>query len=432
MIREPNVTVFVRDSVALDENEYEFLRYVYSIQPDVIFWEPPTVTIDDEVDLAQVLQKLYPRPVVVWGGAHVTALPHETADLVGKSVHHFITGEYELALVDLVKSLMDQKIMPPRFIEGRKVDMKTCPWPARFLFPTNNAPDLACYKDGFYSTFPAAVMWASRGCIHDCPYCAEVNLIEGAMRNRLVKDVVAEMESLALRGVRHVYFDDNNFTGNVAFTGKLCDEMILRGLPHRVSWSAMASFMGRTDEALIRKMKEAGCTGLKFGVDSADETVLKELRRPLDLEKCKALCRLCNRIGIKTHATMAIGHFSDTKETLNKALAYLKELSVDTIQVSVAAPFPGLEMFNRLKAANRLASTHWRDFSGIGKSVVRFPDMTPEYVEAFRMKMDHDWVQHKLRHDWGWKWRHFKYVWRDCWSNPGLVIRRIKQVIHFA
>ncbi|MEI8288559.1 MAG: radical SAM protein [Verrucomicrobiota bacterium] len=439
--KEPGVEVLVRDSIALNEYDRDFQEFCRAEKPDLILWEPATVTINDDIRLAQDLKKLLPGVKIVFAGFHVTGLTRETHELAGDCVDFYLLGEFEMNLLSLVRALTGgtplETVPGLARQEGSKLlvnntikamDFGSMPWAARHLFPTNKAPNPTIYWDGFISKKPAAMMHASRGCAYKCDFCAEIALIELKYRMRSPKDICDEIEHLVERyGIREVYFDDNIFTASRKQVLGICEEMIRRNLHRRTNWSAMVAFMGPTDEELLTKMAEAGCIGVKFGIDSADAGVLDEIGKPLDLERVKRLCKHCNRLGMKVHATLAMGHFRDTKETLRKSLDYAKELDCDTIQFSIVTPFPGTPLFDKLVKAGRLKSTDWRHFDGLQESVIIFPDMDAAYVANLSHKAMQEWTRHKLR-DPRWVTRQFRFFFRSIFTNPSLLPLRAKQV----
>jgi radical SAM superfamily enzyme YgiQ (UPF0313 family) len=439
--KEPDVEVLVRDSIALNEYERDFMDFCRLEKPDMVLWEPATVTIDDDIRLARELKSLLPGVKIVFCGFHVSGLTKETAELAGDLVDFYLLGEFEMNLLTLVRAIIDGT--PLEAVPGlarrsggtllinstvKLMDFANMPWAARHLFPTNKAPNPTIYWDGFISKKPTAMMHASRGCAYKCDFCAEIALIELKYRMRTPKDICDEIEHLVdCYRVREIYFDDNIFTASRKQVLGFCEEMMRRNLHRRVSWSAMVAFMGATDEALLTKMSEAGCIGVKFGIDSADADVLKEIGKPLDLERVKRLCKHCNTLGMKVHATLALGHFRDTKASLRKSLDFAKELDCDTIQFSIVTPFPGTPLFDKLLKAGRLKSTDWRHFDGLQESVITFPDMDSSYVADFQRKAMQEWTRRKLR-DPRWVMRQFKFFLRSFYTNPALLPLRAKQV----
>ena len=442
--KEPGVRVFVRDSIALNETRESFLAHYYSVRPDIILIETTTGTLEEDAALAAVIKSKLLRAIIVFSGVHVSALVKETAQIVKGSVDFLMLREYEVNFLRLVRALRDR--MPvdkiPSLADLRNgqcrlnevyepIDINTFPFPARHLFPTNEAPDINVYGDGFIQEKPAIQMHASRGCPFRCDFCTQIHVMydAGKYRSRPAADICDEIEECIRKfGTRHVYFDDDTFTGNKKHVLEFCDEVLKRGLHKRMAWSAMADFM-ITDGELLRRMKMAGCIGLKFGIESGNKAVLKEINKPINPERLIENCDLCRKLDIKTHGTIALGGFLETKESMVDTFEFAKKLNCDTIQVSITTPFPGTPLFEKLRHANRLATTDWRNFDGLNCCVVKYDSMDAQDVVNFHATFMPRWVRHKLTQP-AWVWRQLKLMVRGVKSQGvALIMLRAKQTI---
>jgi radical SAM superfamily enzyme YgiQ (UPF0313 family) len=442
--KEPGVQVFVRDSIAMNETQESFLTYYCNIHPDIVLFETATGTVEQDAILASVIKSRLPNVVIVFAGVHVSALPRETAALVKGSVDFLILREYEVAFLRLVRSCRDG--MPintiPSLVDLRQgnyranetyepVDINTLPFPARHLFPTNEAPDMDLYWDGFIQEKPSIQMHASRGCPFRCDFCTQIHVMYDAGRYRIrpARDICNEIEQCMRQfGTKHVYFDDDTFTGNKRHVLEFCDEVVERQLHKRVSWSAMADFM-ITDGDMLLRMKEAGCTGLKFGIESGSKEVLRGIGKPINPERLIENCNLCSKLGIKTHGTITLGGFLESKTSMTETFEFAKKLNCDTIQVSITTPFPGTPLFDKLRIANRLATTDWREFDGLNCCVIKYDQMNPQDVVAFHATFTQRWIRHKLTQP-AWVWRHLKLLAKGVKSQgPRLVMLRIRQTL---
>lgn len=441
---EPNTRVFVRDSIAMNETQKSFLHYYESIHPDIILIETATGTVDADAMLAGVIKTQMPGVTIVFAGVHVSALPRETAQLTGASVDFLLLREYEANFLLLVRALRDNTPVDaiPSLVDLRRgqywaneqyvpADINSFPFPARHLFPTNEAPDMGLYWDGFIQDKPAIQMHASRGCPFRCDFCTQVHVMykAGSYRMRPANSICDEIEYCMSRfGTRHVYFDDDTFTGNKRHVLEFCDEILKRGLQKRVCWSAMADFMV-TDREMLTRMKSAGCVGLKFGIESASEDVLREINKPIKLKRLIDNCAACNTLDIKTHGTVTLGGFLENKQTMQETFEFVTTLTCDTIQVSVTTPFPGTPLFEKLRKSDRLATTDWRSFDGTNCCVIKYDTMDPKDVVNFFATFSRRWVQHKLTQP-AWIWRHLRLMARGVKSQGiGLVILRVKQTL---
>ena len=230
-----------------------------------------------------------------------------------------------------------------------------------------------------------------------------------AYRSRDVGLICNEIEEvIAKYGAREIYFDDDTFTGNKKHVMQFCDEMIRRDLNKRVYWSAMADFM-ITDEEMLVKMREAGCIGLKFGVESGSDEVLKRICKPINRSKLVENCRIAARLGLKTHATFCFGLSGETRQTMEETMQLAMSIDSDTAQFSIATPFPGTAFYDELKKEGRLMSQNWEDYDGNNQSVVRYCDMDQKDVVAFYQSAMKRWLRSKLTNP-RWFLRQFRLI----------------------
>lgn len=443
--KEHGVEVYVRDSIALNEAESAFWDYCLKLRPDIVLFETATNTLIHDAELARKIRAAIPNVIIAFSGFHVTALPRETLEVAKGAVDFLLLREYEFTLLALVRALRDNQ--PTSSIPSLAsfssngvtindkyipIDINQLPFPARHLLPSNDHHDLSVYWDGFCQLKPAIQMHASRGCPFRCNFCVWVQAIydSGKYRPRNVANICDEMEEVIGKyKAREIYFDDDTFTGSKKHVLQLCDEIIKRGLPQRVKWSAMADFM-ITDVEMINRMKSAGCIGLKFGVESGDKVVLKKINKPIDFKRVKENCQLCTDLKIKTHATFTFGGSGENRASLQRTLEFAKQLNCDTVQFSLTTPFPGTAYYKELLKENRLNAKDWRDFDGTNKCVIKYDDMDADYVSRFHEGAMRAWTKHKIKKP-QWVCRQFYFLARSARSQGvSLLQKRVRQTFN--
>ena len=224
-------------------------------------------------------------------------------------------------------------------------DLDRLPYPERDLFPLNEKPNPGIYWDGFCQNYPAYQLQASRGCPYRCYFCLfnQVMYNSGKYRTFSPQIVVEEMEMIKRRyKAKEIYFDDDDFTIDRRFVLDLCSEIKNRKL--ELKWSCMADAIN-IDEELIKTMADGGCIGIKFGVESGSEKIVKEIGKPIDLKRVIKVINICAKYGIKTHATFIFGLLNEGREDLRVSAAYIHNLKADSIQISIAVPYPGTRFY---------------------------------------------------------------------------------------
>ncbi len=430
LLEQDGVDVRVIDAVPLNLTEVEFEARVAESSPDLIVLEPNTAVIDDVLALVARVRRSQDVKVVLVG-VHASA---SSEDLLGNSsdVDFIVHGEYDMAVRDLVRALTGLQLISevPGISYRDRGEITTTgpnvpiayldelPPPARRMFPAYFDNDMSLYFDGFCQKQPAFHMHTSRGCTYRCNFCAWVQVLyeSGQQRFFSPERIVDEMQMLVDEwGAEEIYFDDDNFSARPKHVEALCEELVRRGRP--VAWSAMADAMGLSDK-LLDKMADAGCIGIKFGLDSADTRVLSATKKPLRLERLEAIVNRANQRRIKTHATVVFGLSGETRETMNKTFDYACRLDIDSIQFSIATPIPGTTLYRELEQEGRLDFSSWDQFDGANTSVVRYDDFPRSFIEDFQATAHSRWLRAKLRNP-RWAARQVRFL-AQLTRNQGL------------
>lgn len=359
MLEEEGFSVRIVDAVAQELLPDALYQEVEAFQPDVLAAE---ISYPSRIHDLNLLKQIKPGiRIIICGPDH-----EATHDPLFLKQHSFITaaiaGEYEWTLVQLM--LCWKKNLPYGHLAGlvyRKDDQVLCcsgqrqlmdvnrfPWPHRKTLPMRKYMDA---PGGL--PLPSVQMWASRGCPFTCTFCVWPSSMSkpGCYRPRHIEDVLNEMHYLVHHlKFRSVYFDDDTFNVGQKRMETFCKRLIERRKKGEilVPWGMMA----RADlmsEPLLDLFKEAGLHSVKYGVESADQTILDNIRKKMDLEKTVSLIRYTQKIGIKTHLTFMFGLPGETSQTIQKTIDLALSLNPDSLQFSEAVYFPGTLLYEQLR-----------------------------------------------------------------------------------
>lgn len=424
LLEREGFEVGVIDGVPLNLSDADYEHRALSFEPDVIVVEPNSAVIDDVLAQLSRLRRQCDAMIVVIG-SHVTA---EFASTFRDcpDVDYAVCGEYEYGLLNLLHHLrLGVSVNALQGIVYRAADgsprsngiapavdnLDDLPVPARHLFPAYFDNDINAYHDGFNQLSPAIDMHATRGCPYRCNFCVWVQVLyrNGNQRLRSPAAVVDEMLLLEkYHGAREIYFDDDNFTANKKYVDQLCDEILDRKI--NIKWSALADAIA-LNENMLEKMANAGCIGLKFGLDSADSEVLRKSNKPLKVSRVDALVRKAKSLGIKTHMTVVLGLSGETRETLQRTFDFSCKLDIDSIQYSLATPIPGTSLYEGLKNEHKLTFKRWDELDGYSSSVIVYEDFDRQHIEEFMMDVHTRWLRARLKHPL-WVLRQTRYLAR--------------------
>jgi len=264
------------------------------------------------------------------------------------------------------------------------------------LFPCNEEPDLSIYGDGICTYKPAVTLHSSRGCPFRCDFCLWNQVMYDNHKYRMFspKRVVDEMEYVIKNyGAKEIYFDDDDFTINKKHVLDIC-----KGIKERrqnIKWSCMGDALC-TDEEMIKAIADAGCIFMKFGVESGNKKILRNIEKPLKPEKAIEISKLCRKYGIRTHATFSFGLDGDTVETMTDTLKLANKIKFDSAQASITTPFPGTRYYIKLIERGELKQVDWNKFDGTRSCTFNTTNLTAEEIEGFRKKAIKSMIFHKI------------------------------------
>lgn len=432
--------VIIDDGVAINEKEESFLEKVGSESPDVVLFETTTPTIDYDLELVNKIKNINRKIIICLAGTHATTFYNEI--LKNRNVNYVFLAEYEINFSHFVDSLTDkyprEQLKGIAFMEKRRICVRQpelidpldqLPFPARELFPTNKSPDPTKYWDGFCQYKPAIQMHASRGCPFRCNFCLWNQVMYRNQKYRIFspKRVVNEMEKVVKEyNAQEIYFDDDTFTADKSHVLEICREIKKRKM--EIAWSVMGDAMV-TDKEMVEAMADAGCIGIKFGVESGNEEILRHIEKPVNFKKLKEFTDWCAKRKIKTHATFTFGLSGETKETMEQTLWLAKSLDVDSVQFSITTPFPGTRYYEELKREKLIAVKKWEDFDGASNSIVNFQNLDKKETVNFCRKASGVWLRKKM-FDRRWVIRQVYNLFRLVkGQGVGVIARKFSKVI---
>lgn len=391
LLEKENIPVNLIDAVANDMNDQDFIKYVKKVSPKLLIAETSTLTIYKDLELMKRIKEEVGCKIALTG-SHVTALCKEILS-ENKFIDFILLGEYELTVLELAQKL-DMKryhnILGLAFRQGGgfKInkrrpliqDLDSLPLPARHFLPMDK------YNEAF-AQIPNQQMLSSRGCPFQCVFCLlPQTYYAHTVRYRSPEKIVDEMEMLIEKyKPKEIYFDDDSFTLNPKHVLRICKKIKDRRLD--IPWCCMGH--AKISENVLKEMVDAGCTGVKFGVESASSEIQNTIKKRLDINEIRSFVPVAKKYGLRTHATYMIGLPGDTKETMEETLKFAVTLGTNTFQISIATPYPGTEFYEWAKKNKYLVTTDFSKYDGNKEAVVSYPNLSKEQIdEMFRKSLD--------------------------------------------
>jgi len=197
-----------------------------------------------------------------------------------------------------------------------------------------------------YLKHPYVSFYTGRGCRSKCTFCLWPQTIGGhRYRVRSAANVIAEVKWIKenMPEVKEIMFDDDTFTDSSNLPRVAA---IARGMGELgVTWSCNAKANVPYDT--LKVMKDNGLRLLLVGYESGDDQILHNIKKGLRTDIARRFTNDCRKLGILIHGTFILGLPGETRETIEKTIKFAKEINPHTIQVSLAAPYPGTTLYRQ-------------------------------------------------------------------------------------
>jgi hopanoid biosynthesis associated radical SAM protein HpnJ len=359
--------------------EYELL---------VLFTSTPGFHVD--VKIAEMMKDANPKLKVAFVGPPVTVEPEKTLNAT-KAIDFIVRREFDHQIVAYANGTPIEEIPGASYRgpngeiinnpEGPVIEnLDELPWVTkvykRDLDVTNyNVPFLLSPYISFYT---------SRGCPAMCTFCLWPQTHSGhRWRLRSSDDIAAEVKYAieAFPQVKEIFFDDDTFNYRKERTIELCKKL----KPLNFTWSCTSRVT--TDYDTLKAMKEAGCRLLIVGYESGDPQILKNIKKGATIDMAERFTANCKKLGLVIHGDFIVGLPGETRESIRKTIDFAKKLDNETIQVSIAHPYPGTEFYDYAKKNNLISIGNMTDEVGHQLPKVIYKDLNEaelmDWVEKF-------------------------------------------------
>jgi hopanoid biosynthesis associated radical SAM protein HpnJ len=197
---------------------------------------------------------------------------------------------------------------------------------------------------GGYLLHPYISFYTGRGCKSRCTFCLWPQTIGGhRYRTRSVGHVIEELiwARKAFPQVKEFFFDDDTLTDNLPRVEALAHEIGKLG----IVWSCNAK--ANVPRDTLKVLKDNGLRLLVVGYESGNQKILHNIKKGMRVDWARRFTRDCHELGITVHGTFILGLPGETKETIEETIRFARETNPHTIQVSLAAPYPGTFLYRQ-------------------------------------------------------------------------------------
>ena len=353
----------------------------------VLFTSTPGFHVD--VKMAGMMKDVNPKLKVAFVGPPVTTEPEKTLR-ASSAIDFVVRREFDYQIADFAKGKPLEELPGVSFRKNGGIvnnpesgvieNLDELPWVTKVY---KRDLDVTRYNVPFLLN-PFISFYTSRGCPAMCTFCLWPQTHSGHRWRLRSSDDVANEVRYALKQfpqVKEIFFDDDTFNYQKARTLDLCAKL----KPLKFTWSCTSRVT--TDYETLKAMKEAGCRLLIVGYESGDQQILKNIKKGATVEMAERFTANCKKLGLLIHGDFIVGLPGETPATLRKTIDFAKRLDNETIQVSIAHPYPGTEFYDYAKKNDLITIDAMTDEVGHQLPTVIYPGLDRaelvDWVERF-------------------------------------------------
>ena len=315
------------------------------LSADVVGIGIMTATASRGYALARWVKQQAPHITVVLGGVHATMLPHEAAayaDVV-------VCGEGETVIEPIAAGLITEGIVRAEPL----ANLDALPTLNHFLMRDFDRLLAGCRKRYLYEL----PVMTSRGCPHACTYCSVTRMFGRRVRRQSVGKVMHDLQRYAEQGFTTLFFYDDNFVTDRAWTRSLLERMRPMRLQFktqsRIDFHWLDAARRHRDDGILRAMRHAGALLLFIGYETIEEETASQW--------CKGYrgsARLASRLaedtrilhdtGLWIHGMFVMGP-QHTAATAEGIVQFARRVEIESLQISILTPLPGTPLLDQMR-----------------------------------------------------------------------------------
>ena len=310
-----------------------------------------TPSFQADVRVAEALKARNPNLTIGFVGAHVAVQPD--VSMKASVAIDFVAGnEFDFTVKEVAEGAALEDVDGLSWRDGNRVVHNP---PRTILEDMDQLPHVVdIYRrdlvpeDYFigYLYHPYMSFYTGRGCKSRCTFCLWPQTIGGhRYRTRSVEHVVGEMAKAKawFPQVKEFFFDDDTFTDDLPRAEAIARELGKLG----IQWSCNAKANVPYDT--LKVLKDNGLRLFVVGYETGNQQILHNIKKGMRIDWARRFSADCHKLGITIHGTFVIGLPGETQDTIQETIRFAKDVNPHTLQVSLAAAYPGTFLYNQAK-----------------------------------------------------------------------------------
>jgi len=328
----------------LDHYSETEIEELINEKPDIIAFSSLTARINETYKLSQRFRSAGITTAI--GGLHVSALPIEAkeyTDIV-------IQGEGELIWKELLYDFENNSLKP------QYSSLSNSKFTYHFdstVIPKYELLDIAKYN--------RLTIQTTRGCPLHCSFCAASRTISAFKKKPMIQ-IERELNKIFEIWDRPFIelADDNTF-----FDKKWSKELLTLFGKYKMKWFTETDISIANNDHLLELLAKSNCSQILIGLETANKSTLNGIDKGnwkhKQFDKYLKAIEKIQSYGISVNGCFILGFDTDTKDSFLETEQFVIDSKLSEVQITLLTPFPGTELYNRLKNEGRLLSENYWD-----------------------------------------------------------------------
>lgn len=313
--------------------------------------------------LFQIIRKIKPEVTIIIGGGMITADPEVAMRAFGDTVDIGVIGEGEITVPELVEGLARQKdiskiagliykgnngeyVMTDRRPDIQ--DLDSLPLPDYLSFDYDKyLLSNGELQDGIKYT-PVAII-GGRSCKYNCTFCFHPS--GSIYRQRSLDSIFKEIDFLIKNfPVNYIALREELFASDERRVVDFCER--IKDYP--IVWSIQLR-VDCVTPLIVDTLSKSNCRYIFLGIESADNRILKSMRKCISIEQVENALEMCISAGLDTRSTIILGDEEETEESIQKTMDWwLKHKMFSSIDLGLIIAFPGSTLYKHAIANGKI------------------------------------------------------------------------------
>ena len=293
---------------------------------------------------------------VFMGGPMVSLIP----DVAIQYCDSVMIGDSEETITELCRDLENGTLK--KFYEKPLTNLS---------FPTPKYELITNKRIGYFLP-----VQAGRGCPNTCKFCTIACLFKGRYIRRSIDEVMRDIRRVKELGFKEFLLVDDNIVSDPEYMLELCRQI----KPLKMRWMSQCAIQIADNDELLKAVAESGCYVLSFGLESIVKDAMKGINKPwADPDDYLRVIKKVNAAGIEVASEMIIGLDTDTVESLDQTIEFIKKSNIIAPKFYCYTPIPGTPLNKEMNLEGRVVDQNILEYRP-SKSVLNTSHFTADEV----------------------------------------------------